>query len=559
MRRRFIKACIIVCIVLLSLTALSYVLLPMVLRQAVASKMERVAENQGMLVKTYRMHFSDCSLKGTFTFNADSVVVSRVSFPEEKASVISPRVRMRAWRGFHKVMEINDLRIRKIKVKWDSADSLQTGVSHAPIHRGRFDSRLSNVSRYIPKKVSIGEADVCYHRLRMSFAGAGFRCEPQKRGRNTSLYLMHTDIRQFRCGHPYISSQEVFMDSLSMSSPLQISSCSVETLPFSEWKCGNFMLHPYWKIELTGKPHLLFRIREKGISADTCFSALPSALFQVIPHLKVGGKFDFYCMLDADFGKIDSLKFDFDIRSSQPAFRIEEGIERISRFNEAFEYVFYLHGEPVRTVEIGPSNPYFCPFGQIPSYLTNAILASEDVSFFHHRGFVKSAIQDALIDDIKAGRMKRGGSTISMQLVKNLFLNRNKVVTRKLEEVLLVWMIEEKHLLTKERMFEIYVNIIEWGPGIIGIGEAADFYFHKSPSELSMEECVYLATLIRSPRHYAWTLQPDGVVTEARQQELQFVADHMLERGLMTESQHSAFCPQVRTVVTADTECKAVP
>ena len=134
-----------------------------------------------------------------------------------------------------------------------------------------------------------------------------------------------------------------------------------------------------------------------------------------------------------------------------------------------------------------------------------------------------------------------------MQLVKNLFLNRKKVASRKFEEMVLTWLIENNNLISKERMFEIYVNIIEWGPCIYGINEAASFYFDKKPEELTFGECVYLATLIRSPKHYGWTLDNNGNVIDNRRSEMRFVAQRMLEKEMISESQFSTFNSFVST------------
>ena len=95
----------------------------------------------------------------------------------------------------------------------------------------------------------------------------------------------------------------------------------------------------------------------------------------------------------------------------------------------------------------------------------------------------------------------RGASTLSMQLVKNVFLNPDKTIARKLEEILIVWLIENNRLTSKSRMFEVYMNIIEWGPDVYGITEAARFYFAKDPAALTLSECIFLAYIIPYPKY----------------------------------------------------------
>ena len=107
-----------------------------------------------------------------------------------------------------------------------------------------------------------------------------------------------------------------------------------------------------------------------------------------------------------------------------------------------------------------------------------------------------------------------------MQLVKNVFLNRNKNIARKLEEALIVWLIETNRLTSKARMFEVYLNIAEWGPMVYGIREAADFYFSKRPSQLTLEECIYLASIIPKPKHFMTSFTNSGQLRESQEKSL---------------------------------------
>jgi membrane peptidoglycan carboxypeptidase len=105
------------------------------------------------------------------------------------------------------------------------------------------------------------------------------------------------------------------------------------------------------------------------------------------------------------------------------------------------------------------------------------------------------------VENIETGSFRRGASTLSMQVVKNVFLNQDKTMARKLEEIMIVWLIENNRLTSKSRMFEVYMNIIEWGPDVYGVTEAARFYFSKDPSALTLSECIFLAYIIPNPKH----------------------------------------------------------
>ena len=103
-----------------------------------------------------------------------------------------------------------------------------------------------------------------------------------------------------------------------------------------------------------------------------------------------------------------------------------------------------------------------------------------------------------------------------MQLVKNVFLNRNKNFARKLEEALIVWLIENERLTSKERMYEVYLNIVEWGPLVYGIQEASAYYFNKRPSQLNTEESIFLASIIPKPKHFRSSFADIQVTGAAR-------------------------------------------
>ena len=143
-----------------------------------------------------------------------------------------------------------------------------------------------------------------------------------------------------------------------------------------------------------------------------------------------------------------------------------------------------------RPIVVGTENPDYTPLDQISPYLQKCVLTTEDPSFFRHRGFINEAFKQSIIKNIRTKKFARGASTISMQLVKNVFLTREKTLSRKLEEILLVYILENNRVVSKERMLEVYFNIIEWGPDVYGIGEASRFYFQKTPAELSLNECL---------------------------------------------------------------------
>ncbi len=162
-----------------------------------------------------------------------------------------------------------------------------------------------------------------------------------------------------------------------------------------------------------------------------------------------------------------------------------------------FTYNVLLSKGRGRPIVVGPTNPYFVPYALIPRMLVRSVLVSEDGAFFTHAGFDFESLEEKLLAEHHEGEIVRGGSSISQQLAKNLFLNREKSYARKLKEAFVTLALEAT--VPKERLLEIYLNIIEWGPDLYGIGEAARHYFAKPASELTLRESAFLASIIPNP------------------------------------------------------------
>jgi membrane peptidoglycan carboxypeptidase len=133
-----------------------------------------------------------------------------------------------------------------------------------------------------------------------------------------------------------------------------------------------------------------------------------------------------------------------------------------------------------------------------------------------------------------------------MQLVKNAFLSRNKTLARKIEEALIVWLIESNNLVSKQRMYEVYLNIIEWGPGIYGINQASHFYFNKSPAELSLAESVFLASIVPRPKWYKYSFESNGVLRAFYLNYFDRLKELMVRKEFIAPSDTSGVNPMIR-------------
>ncbi|RYZ64065.1 MAG: hypothetical protein EOP09_16560, partial [Proteobacteria bacterium] len=137
------------------------------------------------------------------------------------------------------------------------------------------------------------------------------------------------------------------------------------------------------------------------------------------------------------------------------------------------------------------------PRRMIPDDFFKALVAAEDAKFWRHDGILIDSLLSALESNLKAGRVKFGGSTITMQLAKNLYLDRDKVISRKVQEIALAWVLEQN--LSKAEILELYANAVEFAPSTYGISKAAKVYFNKSVGEMSVAESLFLASILPSP------------------------------------------------------------
>ena len=278
-----------------------------------------------------------------------------------------------------------------------------------------------------------------------------------------------------------------------------------------------------------------------NIAAQTFINSLPEGTFKSFKGMQIEGelayKLDFY----VDLTTFDSVTVNSGLSGN--GLKINKyGEEDFRKLNSSFTYIPYNSS---RHIVVGQENPDFTPLPNISPYLVNAVLSMEDPGFRYHKGFVPEAFDNALKENLQKSEFKRGGSTISQQLVKNVFLSHRKTLDRKAEEALIVWMIENMHLSNKNRMLEVYLNVIEWGPNIYGIKEATHFYFNKEPMDLSLSEAIYLAHIVRSPLKFMYYFDGEGKLRTFAQQKERATAVTMSKRKLVTEEEFGSFWPEV--------------
>ncbi|MEZ4814727.1 MAG: biosynthetic peptidoglycan transglycosylase [Bdellovibrionota bacterium] len=166
----------------------------------------------------------------------------------------------------------------------------------------------------------------------------------------------------------------------------------------------------------------------------------------------------------------------------------ESAVEVLDRNHER---LFYLSGSKLR---------FYRNLSEISQDLQKFVVLSEDAKFYSHEGFDVEEIENSLKKNLAKGKIKRGGSTITQQLAKNIFLDKKKSVTRKLFEV--PWAMQLERDLSKKQILELYLNVIEWGPGIYGAEAASRHFFDKSAAEIDAREALYLAMIIPNPPRF---------------------------------------------------------
>lgn len=200
--------------------------------------------------------------------------------------------------------------------------------------------------------------------------------------------------------------------------------------------------------------------------------------------------------------------------------------------------------EPMQTIDdLRTQYPHWVFFDDINPWLIQLITTTEDGSFFTHKGFSPLQVKAAIARNIARKSFSRGASTISMQLVKNLFFDRTKSVARKFQEVLYTWLMESVVQIPKKRIMELYFNIIEFGPEIYGIDEAAKYYFGKKSQALSLKECAFLMAIVPNPRKGA-TYRMQTVLPKAIAKTMNFYINEMYRRKcdpVMLSKMHARF------------------
>jgi monofunctional biosynthetic peptidoglycan transglycosylase len=247
--------------------------------------------------------------------------------------------------------------------------------------------------------------------------------------------------------------------------------------------------------------HYLFDLQAEmaPTRCSDAIAAIPRDLLQEVMGFQMSGTIAARVAARVDSRDLDATRLTIRI-DDRCRFDMVPPIADLGRFEGPFLHRVQEPDGSIFEMQTGPGTEAWTPIPEISPFLVHAVLGHEDAGFFSHAGFSVGAIREALVRNLRAGRYVMGASTISMQLVKNVFLMREKTLARKVQEVLLTWWIERA--LGKERILELYLNVIEYGPGVYGIRNAARHYFGVEPGDLTPAQAAYLAMILPNPKAY---------------------------------------------------------
>jgi hypothetical protein len=286
------------------------------------------------------------------------------------------------------------------------------------------------------------------------------------------------------------------------------------------------------------KPRFAATLQVHPLPCQIALQAFPVELVPYLQGFKLNGTFSTDLHLGLDLEDLET-PVDLGGHVGIEGCKVLQAPEWPSseRLSATFEQTVEFEPGHWMTFVVGPESPDWVPFTEISPHLVNSIMTTEDSGFFKHHGFISSEFRSALQQNLQRGYFRLGASSITMQMVKNVLLSREKTLSRKLQEMFLTWYLE--HHLTKERIMEIYFNVIEFGPGIYGIGRAARHYFGKSAKELEPQEAAWFSSILPNPkRRYVQYCHANGLLDAKWDAYIKRIMRRMHERGRLTDEEY---------------------
>ncbi len=285
------------------------------------------------------------------------------------------------------------------------------------------------------------------------------------------------------------------------------------------------------------RPRFAARLQIQPLPCQAALTSLPAEMTPYLQDFKLSGTFSTDLHLGIDFADFDTI--DLGGQVGIEGCRVVQPPKNLTadRLMDTFTQTVQLEPGRWRTFLAGPENPDFVPYADISPYLINSIMTTEDSGFFKHRGFIPSEFRSALQQNLQRGYFRLGASSITMQMIKNVLLTREKTLSRKLQELFLTWYVE--HHLTKERILEIYFNVIEFGPDVYGIGAASRRYFGKPAKLLTPMEAAWFSSILPNPkRRYVQYCHSNGLLDTKWDTYVRRILRRVHERGRLSDEDY---------------------
>jgi hypothetical protein len=309
-----------------------------------------------------------------------------------------------------------------------------------------------------------------------------------------------------------------------------------------------------------GGPTAGFNLRADGLTAARLRSELPEAVLGPLEGVGLRGSFDYRLRIQVNLSEPEEAVLQGDVVPR--GLRLEEAGAGLAlgALNEPFLARVHLPAGRFEARWVGPENPFFVPLPELPPELVYAVLANEDGGFFEHRGLSVEAMRAALAENLRRGRFVRGAGTISMQLVRNLWLGHERSLARKAQEIALTWLLENLARVPKERLLETYLNVIEWAPGVHGAGEASRFYFDKDARGLTLDEALFLTVVVPSPRLWRYRFdRGTGELRRGTRQQMHYIARAMVRKGWLDPGRLPASAEDMRVELRGEARSQLIP
>jgi Transglycosylase len=233
-------------------------------------------------------------------------------------------------------------------------------------------------------------------------------------------------------------------------------------------------------------------------ACQAMLDSTPKGLVPKLQGMRLAGSYALRGRADVDTGHLErGFVLDWDASNTCRILEAPADVS-VERFRKPFQRTAYDAQSRPFLLEAGPGTASWVPLPAISKFMETAVLTTEDGGFHRHHGFDHEAIRNSIRENLRQKKFVRGASTISMQLAKNLYLDRGKNLSRKLQEAVLTMYLEQE--LTKEQILELYFNVVEFGPMTYGIGPAAQTYFNGSARDLSLGQALYVASIMPNPK-----------------------------------------------------------